>query len=250
MDINTYILLTRDTAVKFMYNIYVIKNIVNGHQYIDYTDLPLNKKWKETLEKYEGGNSSLFNSMKHYGINRFKISVLEEYYGKDINNRLEYWVNRYDPEYNKQVIEYTNTTKTKRNIKRKWGIQKKKKPKGERAKNVIKCRDVVTGKLKTHHGWEAAAKWAGGHVQNIKQAIARDGTAYGYKWWIYKQAGDTRRRVYGVHKDGHVTPVFDSILDAMKALGGDDRGKGICTSIKWKQRWKGYMWYYSDESMN
>ena len=110
-----------------MYNIYVIKNIVNGHQYIDYTDLPLNKKWKEILEKYEGGNSSLYNSMKHDGIGRFKISVLEEYYGKDVDSRLEYWFGRYNPEYNKDVIEHVGNASSKRKSKRKWGIQRKKK---------------------------------------------------------------------------------------------------------------------------
>ena len=30
-------------------------------------------------------------------------------------------------------------------------------------------------------------------------------------------------------------------------VGGDDRGKGICTSIKWGSRWKGYMWHYSED---
>ena len=103
-----------------------------------------------------------------------------------------------------------------------------------------------TGKLKTHHGWKAAAEFANGKVTKIKDAIARDGTAYGYKWWVYKQIGSNKRKVYGIHKEGHVTPIFDSISEAMRAMGEDDRGKGICTSLKWNQRWKGYMWFYAD----
>ena len=229
-----------------MLNIYVIKNTKNGHQYIDYTDLPLNKKWKEILEKYQQGNTSLYMSMKRYGINNYKISVLEEYYGKDIDSRINYWFDRYNPEYNKDVLEYTYTKKKKANTKRKWGYQRKHKPKAKRDTHTIKCRSLETGKLKTHHGWQAAAKWCGGSVNNIRAAIERDGTAYGYKWWIYKKAKDNKRPVYGIHKDGHVTPVFESIVSAMKAMGEDDRGKGICTSIKWAQRWKGYMWYYSE----
>ena len=230
-----------------MYNIYIIKNVVNGHQYIDYTDLPLNKKWKEILQKYENGSSSLFNSMKHDGIGRFKISILEEYYKDDVDVRLQYWLDRYDPEYNKDVLEHIGISTSKRKSRLKWGIQRKHKPKGKRPTNIIKCRSLETGKLKTHHGWEAAAKWVNGNVGNIKKAVARNGTAYGYKWWIYKKAGDTRRRVYGIHTDGHVTPVFESIVSAMRAFDEDDRGKGICTSIKWGSRWKGYKWYYSDE---
>ena len=229
-----------------MYNIFVVKNIVNGHQYIDYTDLPLNKKWKEIIEKYENGSTSLYNSIRYNGIDRFKISILEEYYGKDVEDRLKYWFDRYDPEYNKDVLEHNGVVSKKRKSRLKWGYQRKHKPKSKHATNTIKCRCLETGKLKTHHGWEAAAKWCNGSIGNIKRAVHNNGTAYGYKWWIYKKAGDNKRRVYGVHKDGHVTPVFESIVAAMKEFGEDDRGKGICTSIKWGSRWKGYLWYYSE----
>ena len=32
----------------------------------------------------------------------------------------------------------------------------------------------------------------------------------------------------------------------MRAFGEEDKGKGICTSIKWGNYWRGYKWYYSD----
>ena len=229
-----------------MFNIYVIKNLENGHQYIDYTDLPLNKKWKEILQKYETENSSLFMGMRHYGIASFKISILEEYYNANIDERMEYWFNRYNPEYNLDVLEHNVTRERHTKTKRRWGYQRTKKPPSKHDTNTIKCRHVETGKLKTLHGWKAAAAFCNGTVESIKRSIKRDGTAYGYKWWVYKQAKDIKRKVYGIHKEGHITPVFDSITAAMKAMGADDRGKGICTSIKWGQRWKGYMWFYAD----
>ena len=230
-----------------MYNIYVIKNLVTGHQYIDYTELMLQRKWKEMLQKHEQGNSPLFMNMKYYGVSNFKISILEEFYNANIEERMEYWFDRYNPELNKDVLEYTHKERRKPKSTRKWGIQRKHKPKPRHETNTIKCRCVETGKLKTLHGWKAAAEFAGGSVSNIKKAVARKGTAYGYKWWIFKKAKDGKRRVYGVHKDGHVTPVFESITAAMRAMGEEDRGKGICTSIKWNLRWKGYLWYYSDD---
>ena len=229
-----------------MYNIFVIKNLKTHHQYIGFTELPLNKKWKEILQKYETENSSLFMSIKYYGIDNFKISILEEYYQSDIANRMEYWFNRYSPEYNQEVMEFTHVEQKKSNSKLKWGIQRTKKPSTKHETNTIKCRNIETGKLKTLHGWDAAAKWVNGNVSNIKKAVAREGTAYGYKWWIFKKAKDSKRKVYGIHKEGHITPIFDSISEAMRAMGADDRGKGICTSLKWNQRWKGYMWYYAD----
>ena len=52
--------------------------------------------------------------------------------------------------------------------------------------------------------------------------------------------------MYGIHKNGHVTQVFESIYEAMRSFGEEDKGKGICTSIKWGSRWKGYLWYKAD----
>ena len=230
-----------------LYNIYVIKNLENGHQYIDYTDKPLNKKWKELLANYDQGTNSLCMSMKRYGVNRFKIGILEEWYTSDITDRMEYWFNRYTPEYNLEVLEHNIKRERHTTTKRKWGYQRTHKPKAKHPCNTIKSRCTKTGKLKTHHGWKAAAEFANGKVTKIKDAIARDGTAYGYKWWVYKQIETNKRKVYGIHKEGHVTPIFDSISEAMRAMGEDDRGKGICTSLKWNQRWKGYMWFYADD---
>ena len=185
-------------------------------------------------------------SLRYYGIDKFKISILEEYYKSDIANRMEYWFNRYSPEYNQDIIIPDNIQQKKSNSKLKWGYQRTKKPSPKHQSNTIKCRNIETGKLKTLHGWKAAADYVNGNITNIKKAIRRKGTAYGYKWWIFKRAKDSKRSVYGVHKEGHITPIFISITEAMKAMGENDRGKGICTSIKWKQRWKGYMWFYAD----
>ncbi len=207
----------------------------------------MNKEWKEVLNNYQSGSSALFMAMRYYGSTNFKISILEEWYKPGIEDRMEYWCNRYSPEYNKDVMEFSYTPRKKHTSKRKWGYARKHKPSPKHETNTIKCRDVETGKLKTLHGWDAAARFCGGDISNIKKAIRRKGTAYGYKWWIFKKAKDAKRKVYGIHKEGHITPIFDSITLAMKAMNEVDRGKGICTSIKWGQRWKGYLWYYAED---
>ena len=224
----------------------MIVNRQNGHKYLGSDVRPLNKVWREILEKYESWNGSLYNTMKYYGVNSFTIRIVEEVQDNRLDERMVYWKERYSPEYNKEVLDFSYTKQRKPRSKLKWGYQRVHKPKAKKETNTIKCRSLETGKLKTLHGWDAAAKFCNGNVSNIKKAIRRSGSAYGYKWWIYKKAKDSKRCVYGVHKEGHITPVFESITAAMKAMGADDKGKGICTSIKWKQRWKGYMWYYSD----
>lgn len=232
-----------------MINIYIVVNRVNGHKYLGFDERPLNKVWREMIEKCETENSSLYNTMRHVGTDRFSIKIVEEVDNRKLDDRLEYWMNRYSPEYNEGALPEITTRGTYKRNGRKYGIMRKKKPKAKRETNTIKCRNVETGKLKTLHGWKAACEYVGGERSNIKRAIARGSIAYGHYWWYYKKVGDIKKRVYGVNKDGHYTRVYDSISDAMRDFGGDDRGKGICTSIKWNRRWRGYLWFY-EESTN
>ena len=230
-----------------MHNIYMIVNRKNGHKYLGSDVRPLNKVWREILEKYESWNGALYNTMKYYGVESFSIKIVEEVADHKLEERMEYWSERYSPEYNTSVIAYTSKSvdnkESYRKGVRKWGYNRIHKKNKKSNKNVIKCRNIETGKLKTLHGWDAAAKFVGGYVANIKRAVKTGGTAYGYKWWIYKKV-DIKRSVYGVHKDGSVTQVFSTITEAVRAFGEDDKGKGICTSIKWGSRWKGCLWYY------
>ena len=236
-----------------MHNIYLIINRHNGHKYLGSDTRPLNKVLREIRTNYNNVNSSLSNTMRHVGCDAFTIKILEEVEKSKLEERLQYWQDRYKPEYNKSVIPHnTKSVDNKQSYKRgerKWGYQRKHKKKKKENKNVIKCRDVKTGKLKTLHGWDAAAKFCNGYVANIKRAIRTNGTAYGYKWWIYKKV-EIKRSVYGVHKDGSVTQIFDTISSAMRQFGEEDRGKGICTSLKWGSRWKGYLWFYCDRDIS
>ena len=230
-----------------MFNIYSIQNTITTDEYIGYTELPLNKVWRDTLQKFTIENSSLYSAMRHYGIKHFRIRPIEEYYGNDIEDKIELIKRRRNCTYNQDILEHKYTPAKKPNIKKKWGIQKKKKPSPKHETNTIKCRSLETGKLKTLHGWKACAKFCNGDITNIKKAVRRGGTAYGYKWWIYKKARDSKRKVYGIHKEtGHCTPIFESISEAMRSVGESDRGKGICTSIKYGLTWRGYKWYYSE----
>lgn len=229
-----------------MYNIYIIRHNETGYKYLGYDKRPLNKVWREISENYNTWNGSLWNTMKRVGINAFKISIVEEVADHKIELRMEYWTNRYNPEYNQDVIQHeTRAKKPNKKTRKRWGYQRVHKPKGKVRHNIIKCRNLETGKLKTLHGWQACVDYCNGDLANIKRAIKNGNNAYGHKWWIYKKV-DIKRSVYGVGKEGQVTKTFDSISEAMRSFNEEDKGKGICTSIKWGSRWKGYLWYYSD----
>ena len=129
--------------------------------------------------------------MKYYGPGAFSIKIVEEVNENRLEERMKYWSDRYSPEYNEAVISYetrsVDNKESYRKGERKWGYNRKHKPKKKSNKIVLKCRNLETGKLKTIHGWESAAKFCGGYVANIKRAIRTNTNAYGYKWWIYKK---------------------------------------------------------------
>ena len=229
-----------------MINIYIIINRKNGNKYLGFDTLPINKIWKNILEKYQYENTTLYSTMNHIGIEHFTIKIVEEYYGKDIDSRMEYWIDKYKPEYNTDIIGYEIKPAPPRKKKYNKNWMNKRRPKTIRRKCVIKCRNVETGKLKTLHGWDEVESFCNGYRANIIQAMKRNGTAYGYEWWFHQKI-DIKRPVYGINKDGDKTKTFDCIADAMRAFGYEDRCKGICTSIKWNREWCGYKWYYASE---
>jgi len=225
-------------------NIYIIINRKNGNKYLGYDTLPINKIWKDILQKYQYENTTLYSTMQHTGIDNFTIKIVEEYYGKDIDSRMEYMLDKYKPEYNADVIEWDGSHVVRqKSYNKDW--MKKRRPKTIKRKCVIKCRNVETGKLKTLHGWSDVCDYVNGDRNNIKRAIKRESIAYGHYWWYHERV-DIRRQVYGINRDGDKTKVFDSISEGMRSLGEDDKGKGICTSIKWGNYWRGYRWYYSE----
>lgn len=186
-----------------MYNIYIIKHKETGYKYLGYDKRPLNKVWREIRENYKEWNGALFNTMKRVGVDSFKISIVEEVQDNKLEERMVYWKDKYTPEYNNDVIEHVNRKKKpNKKTRRRWGYQRVHKPNGKRQKTVIKCRDIKTGKLKTLHGWQACVDYCNGDMANIKRAVKTGGTAYGYKWWIYKKVGSVKRSVYGVGKSG------------------------------------------------
>ena len=145
-------------------NIFIVLNLDNGCKYIHHTPLPLNKQWKQMLDTYMNENSSLSIAMRLHGIERFRIKILEECNDNKLQDRLAYWIEREQPEYNKTVLEHTTNSfdnkKSYREGKRKWGYNRKKKPSNKRT-NTIKCRNLETGKIKTFHGWAEAAAFIG-----------------------------------------------------------------------------------------
>lgn len=75
--------------------IYKITNIINGKLYIGQTSSSIEERWKEHIkdsQKENIKNRPLYKAINKYGINSFKIDIIEEIINNDIASREKYWI--------------------------------------------------------------------------------------------------------------------------------------------------------------
>ena len=90
--------------------IYLIINKETGHKYIDSTTLPMNKEWQRHLEiARKMPSSMLHKALIQFGIHKFTIKEIDECNERLLKDRKEYWIQQYNPEYNKFDIIQENT---------------------------------------------------------------------------------------------------------------------------------------------
>jgi group I intron endonuclease len=77
--------------------IYIIKNKINDKQYVGCTIHPLKKRFEEHFWRCSksDSNSKICNSIRKYGIENFKIELLEECDISNIYEREKYYINEY-----------------------------------------------------------------------------------------------------------------------------------------------------------
>lgn len=97
-----------------MFYIYKITNKINGKFYIGLTTETLEKRWKNHIRASKKCDRHLYNSMRKYGIENFKIETIDETNDLEKLGELE---RKYISEYNStdQSIGYNNTYGGERN---------------------------------------------------------------------------------------------------------------------------------------
>ena len=79
--------------------IYVVTNILNGKKYVGKTNHTVAKRWNEHCSDYlkeRCENRPLYRSMKKYGIENFKVEILEKCTNDVSAEREIYWINKLD----------------------------------------------------------------------------------------------------------------------------------------------------------
>jgi len=261
--------------------IYLITNIVNDKKYVGQTRQQLNKRWSYHItESKTYSERPLYRAINKYGIDKFKIRILEECNEDKLNEREIYWINFLDSYHNGynattggRCFEHTDDTKNKisesmKEVSRsdewannvsiglknkldrgeRWGMFLQKNVGGVHARRKIQGVSITTGEIVEFESLREAAIKVAGDVRycgNISNSIKNNWISYGYKW----KKIDTRpivRPVIGYDKKtGEIVYQFESANKASLALRGK-RGTGLFKSLKsnGKNSWMGCYWYY------
>lgn len=265
--------------------IYLITNKENGHKYVGQTTQGMNKRWQQHIqEALKMSDKPLHRAMRKYGNHRFSVQEIDECNENLLNEKEEYWIKHYNTfnsaeGYNAtsggDKVKFSEETKKKISIKASqkvltethienisialtakakiepWGIlTDENRGDGKHCGLRIKGKNLTTGICTDYENARVAAKEITGDPNknsNILLAARKNGTAYGHKWQILENKSK-KKAVFGVNKKTEQIEVrYESIADAVRALGGHSKGTGIVKSLRNPGRfsWKGYWWYYS-----
>lgn len=79
--------------------IYLVTNIITGHQYVGQTGLTIEQRWKrhcDCVRRNEHPDLPLYKAIKKYGVENFIVSQIEECNNNLLNEREIYWIKYYD----------------------------------------------------------------------------------------------------------------------------------------------------------
>ena len=261
--------------------VYSIINTVNDNKYIGQTRQNLNKRWLYHItESKSFSDRPLYRAINKYGIDSFKIRILEECPVSLLDEREVYWIDFLDTYHNgynattggehpehsqdtkdkisKTMIDLYRSNEWKDNISiglknklargEKWGIFLQKNPGGSHAKRKIQGVNITTNEIVEFDSMrQASLKITGDkrHTGNISRSIKEGFTAYGYKWTKLDERSTIKPVVGYDKKTNELVYEYESGNKASLDIRGK-RGTGLLKSLKnpGKNSWMGCYWYY------
>ena len=80
--------------------IYKITNIITEHSYVGKTEKSIQERFCRHISNSKDGNTHLYKAFRKYGIDNFRIEVLEEVLNKNIDDRERHYISSINPHYN------------------------------------------------------------------------------------------------------------------------------------------------------
>ncbi len=249
--------------------IYLILNKQTGEKYIGNTTLAMNKEWVHHIDRSKRMSSEpLHKAFRQYGTHNFMIKELDACNESEFNEKTNYWIAQYKPEYNPDVEKTVTSMQEKRSstpipdvvkkvktspVKRtntsnliQWN--EKNRGDGKKTGLKIKGKNLETGVCTEYTSAREAATQVTGNPNNranILSAARHYRIAYGHRWQILEEK-EKKKAVFGVDKKTEmIGPRCESINAAVRLFEGTDKN-GILKSLKNPGRysWKGYYWFF------
>ena len=237
--------------------IYTIINKQNGYKYVGNTTLAMNQEWVQHMERSKRMSSEpLHKAFREYGTHNFMIRELDECDESEFESKTNYWIEKYNPEYNvitvkKEIIEVVKEIKIKPSVKiEPWGsLTDKNRGNGKHCGIKIRGKNLSTGICTDYENARMAALSLTGDPNkngNILLAAKKNGTAYGHKWQLLEEKSK-KKSIFGVNKKTEQIEFrYESIADAVRSISPDTSSSGLIKSLKNPGRfsWKGCWWFY------
>jgi hypothetical protein len=205
----------------------------------------------------------LHKAFRQFGTHNFMIKEIDECDETEFENKTTYWRSQYTPEYNEikqikeekivEIPEELSAIETKVIKERVYShlipLNEHTRGNGKHSGIKIRGKNLETGIYTDYSSArDAAVQITGNPINNanILLAARKGRTAYGYKWQLLEDK-QKKKSVFGVNKRTEQIEVrYESIADAVRALGGPAKGSGIIKSLRNPGRfsWKGYLWFY------
>jgi len=237
--------------------IYTIINKQNGYKYVGNTTLAMNKEWVHHMERSKRMSSEpLHKAFREYGTHNFMIRELDECDESEFESKTNYWIEKYNPEYNvitvkKEIIEVVKEIKIKPTVKiEPWGsLTDKNRGNGKHCGIKIRGKNLSTGICTDYENARMAALSLTGDPNkngNILLAAKKGGTAYGHKWQLLEEKSK-KKSIFGVNKKTEQIEFrYESVADAVRSISPDTSSSGLIKSLKNPGRysWKKCWWFY------
>ena len=216
----------------------------------------MNKEWVHHMERSKRMSSEpLHKAFREYGTHNFMIKELDECDESEFESKTNYWIEKYNPEYNvivkKEIIEVVKEIKIKPTVKiEPWGsLTDKNRGNGKHCGIKIRGKNLSTGICTDYENARMAALSLTGDPNkngNILLAAKKGGTAYGHKWQLLEEKSK-KKPVFGVNKKTEQIEIrYESIADAVRSISPGAKSTGLIKSLKNPGRysWKGCWWFY------
>jgi len=199
--------------------IYKITNLINNKVYIGKTSRTVKERFEEHLQASKKDTRPLYNAMRKYGVENFKVKIIEVCSSnEEANEREMYWIKKYN-----SFVEFENSNGYNCTLG------------GDGMPLIdIDLMEVVKHYLE-HKNTAYTAEYFEVSSVTVRRIL--------YRFNIEIQDYNNEKTIVMI-KNGKIIKKFNSIADAYRFLGESPRKKNIYNALNTGRRAFGYHWKY------